>query len=255
MLPVAQSDRHPARQESKVNADGGLALQEKSTLCSWCEVTLSLGGARGQKKSCLKLSRQSQLCEESSPYNEIITQFTLKNSLHFNKKGFVSGNSHLQTLKCFVFPASGVRMSSEEVCEVFMTKFIYKKKKKNSFHRLSVYQLKILNPNCYPQQSNGVMSHVDREGHLTVRMTPEPAVPRRTVSACILMRTSALIQLHVTALREDTLHSSCARPQGSVLTPTFIGRHSAPLPQSQHFLFLKPPQGCEQVCAPCLCSK
>lgn len=29
-------------------------------------------------------------------------------------------------------------MSSEEVCEVFIIKFIYKKKK-NCFHRLSVY--------------------------------------------------------------------------------------------------------------------
>lgn len=38
------------------------------------------------RKSCPKLSQQSQLCEESSPYDDIITQFILKHILHFNKK-------------------------------------------------------------------------------------------------------------------------------------------------------------------------
>lgn len=103
-----------SKTESKVDADGGLALEEKqpclqlvqSYYWPWRRSPRAEKAAWAQgcvgAPAPLKLSRQSQLCEESSRYNESITQFILKNILHFNKKkGFMSGNSHLQTLKCF----------------------------------------------------------------------------------------------------------------------------------------------------------
>lgn len=41
----------------------------------------------------------------------------------------MSGNSHLQTLKCFCLDLD-LRMSYEEVCEVFITKCHYLQKRK-----------------------------------------------------------------------------------------------------------------------------
>lgn len=74
------------------------------------------------------LTGQASPVQRELPHTmKLLHSFILKNILHFNKKGFMSGNSHLQTLKCFCLDLD-LRMSYEEVREVFVTKCHYLQK-------------------------------------------------------------------------------------------------------------------------------
>lgn len=120
MLSHRHTDRHPAGKESKKCWWWFSPLGEATLSAAGAKLLLALEEPEG-RKSCLspglprapaplKLSQQSQLCEESSRYNEIITQFVLKNILHFNKKRLYVRKSSFTNLEVFL-PASGVRMS------------------------------------------------------------------------------------------------------------------------------------------------
>lgn len=84
---VARSDRQTDTQQDRVQGKCWWRFSPLGEQHSAAGVKLLSASEETQgRRSCLKLSRQSQLCEESSPYNEIITQLILKNILHFNKK-------------------------------------------------------------------------------------------------------------------------------------------------------------------------